>query len=124
MKQPDVTPEFIADLYAAALEPNGLQGLADLVAAANEAEVGGIWMVENGRIADIAMTHAGRESLGPYMAHYHKLDLWQDNARRMPMGRAYLAYEHTAEDNLQKTEFYNDFARLSASGGRWEQSCN
>jgi DNA-binding CsgD family transcriptional regulator len=111
LKKPDVTPEFIADLYAAALEPEGLQGLTDLVAVASNAEVAGIWMVENGNIADIAMTAAGRESLGPYMAHYHKLDLWQANARRMPMGRAYLAYEHTAEDKLLRTEFYNDFAR-------------
>lgn len=111
MKRLDVTPDFIADLYAAALKPDGLQTLTDLVGAANDAQVAGIWMVENGQIADIAMTQAGRDTLAPYMEHYHKLDLWQANARRMPKGQAYLAYEHTAEDNLLKTEFYNDFAR-------------
>lgn len=88
-----------------------MQRLVDLTAKAADAETVGAWIVENGNIADIAMTAAGRESVAPYTAHFHKLDIWQANVARAPRGQVHISYEHTAEDKLLKTEFYNDFAR-------------
>ena len=106
-----VSAEFIAALYSAVIDADGFRHIANLVCNAAGASSGGVWVVEGGNVVDISMAEAGAESVAPYVAHFHKLDLWQANVARMPRDRVVLASEHTPEDALVKSEFYNDFAR-------------
>lgn len=106
-----ITPEFIADLYSAAVEPDGFKGLANLVSYTAGAKSGAIWVVENGNVRDISITDAGQESLESYVSYFHKVDVWQSNIVRMQRDEVYIGYEHTPEPELLRTEFYNDFCR-------------
>jgi DNA-binding CsgD family transcriptional regulator/PAS domain-containing protein len=58
------------------------------------------------------MAEVYRPFLPPYLEHFGKLDPWAGSLARKPLDTVMLAYEHIRENELVKTEFYNDFARL------------
>ena len=106
-----ITPDFIADLYSMVLDPDAFGGIADYVFRKVGAATGAIWIVEDGQLGDLSITDAGRESMADYASHYNTRDLWQQNVTLMPRDQVVLACEHTPENELVKSEFYNDFAR-------------
>jgi DNA-binding CsgD family transcriptional regulator/PAS domain-containing protein len=106
-----ITPDFVAELFSRIVDPEGFAGIADYVFRRAGAATGAVWIVENSQLNDISITDAGRESMVDYAAHYNTLDLWQRNVTRMPRDQVVLACEHTPENELVKSEFYNDFAR-------------
>jgi PAS domain-containing protein len=98
---------LIADFYEAAIEPDGLARMPDLIRSAMGVDTAGLWVVDGDRITDIALTADMVEAQKPYLAHFHKLDPWQIHARE----RVIIGCESISEPQLVKTEFYNDFAR-------------
>jgi DNA-binding CsgD family transcriptional regulator/PAS domain-containing protein len=106
-----LSPEFISDIFSAALDSEAYLGLTNLIGRKVGAGTGGIWTTDGVTVSDMSFSDAGQESVAAYVAHYHKLDIWQANCQRMPREQMYVAFEHTDEKNLLSTEFYNDFAR-------------
>jgi DNA-binding CsgD family transcriptional regulator/PAS domain-containing protein len=100
----------IAGIYAAAVGRAGLEPLADIVSAAMGVDSTGLWVIDNGRIADMATSAMLRETERPYLAHFHRLDPWHF-ASLGHLDRVVLGCELLPERDLLKTEFYNDFAR-------------
>lgn len=106
-----VSADFIAALFSMMADAEGFAGLSNLVSLAAGAKSGAVWVVDKGEIIDISMAEDGKETAGPYAAHFHKHDIWQANLRKAPHETVYLACDHTPEDVLTKTEFYADFLR-------------
>jgi DNA-binding CsgD family transcriptional regulator/PAS domain-containing protein len=98
---------LIADFYEAAIEPDGLARMPDLMRSAMGVDTAGVWIVEGPRITDMALTPDLLDSQKPYLEHFYKLDPWR------PAGceKVILGPDSISEPQLLKTEFYNDFAR-------------
>lgn len=105
------TPAFIADLYAAALEKDELSDLAALIGGSLGVNSVGIWAADKQGIFDMGVHGIIAETGSTYIGHFSKLDIWNQNLQRMPFDKVVLACDHTSEQALAKTEFYNDFAR-------------
>ena len=105
-----LSADLIADIYAAAVGRGELAALANIVSTAMGVDSTGLWVIEEGRIVDMATSAVLRETEKPYLAHFHRLDPWQQ-ASLGHLDRVVLGSELFSERQLVKTEFYNDFAR-------------
>lgn len=110
MEELGITPEFIAALYEAVFEPDGLMKMAHLLSNLLKVDSAGIWMVENGLITDIALAANIVESMPAYLSHFHKLDVWNTVSRRR-IDHVNFGSETIPDRELEKTGFSNDFAR-------------
>ncbi len=110
MPAAELSPDFLADLYEAALDPDGLARIPALVRAFYGADSAGLWIMEDGQITAIELSAHMYETQAPYLAHFGKLDPWNEGILRRP-GEVVLGCESLPERDLVKTEFYNDFAR-------------
>jgi DNA-binding CsgD family transcriptional regulator len=106
-----LTPEIIADLYDAAIEEQSWPQFSAVVGKATGIPAVSVWLTQNNRVIDASMAEAYRPFLPPYLEHFGKLDPWAGSLARKPLDAVMLAYEHIRENELVKTEFYNDFAR-------------
>jgi DNA-binding CsgD family transcriptional regulator len=104
-------PNLIADIYAAALDEAEWPRFSTLVGKAAGIEAVSVWLTEKSNIIEASMAPMYASLLGPYREHFGKLDPWAAGLGRHPTEKVMLAYEHIREDDLQKTEFYHDFAR-------------
>jgi DNA-binding CsgD family transcriptional regulator/PAS domain-containing protein len=111
MARKELAADLIADIYEAAVDDQRWPRIAQLVAKATEMPSAGVWFIDRGQLVDMALTKDNQETQGPYLAHYAKLDVWQQGLLRGPWDRPRLGYELFSERDLVKTEFYNDFAR-------------
>lgn len=101
---------LIAELYEAAVEPNGLELMSDLVRQALEIDSAGFWLIQDGNIVEMANTPDIRASEPAYLARYHAFDPWTHrDPERFDL--VTLGSELFDERKLVETEFYNDFAR-------------
>lgn len=119
-----LTPDFIADLYGAALENEDLTAFAALIAQAVGTVAAAVWLSDGRQVYDIGLCGSVVESQDPYLAHYSRQDIWNMNLIRTPPDRVSLSCEHTPENEIVRTEFYNDFARrfgLFRSMSAWVQ---
>jgi DNA-binding CsgD family transcriptional regulator len=103
--------DLIGDIYEAAVDDDRWPSIAKVAVEAAGFNSGGVWIIDNGAIADFSMTADGLESASHYIAHYNKLDFWNQGLMRGPWEHARLGYELYPERELPKTEFYNDFLR-------------
>jgi PAS domain-containing protein/DNA-binding CsgD family transcriptional regulator len=110
MKRARLTPAVVAEFHEAAFEPRGIVHIPELIGRLTGADSVGLWITEGGRIVDMAVSDALRETHGPYVAHFHRLDPWQAGTLRN-LDKVVLGSEAFSERELVKTEFYNDFAR-------------
>src|SRR5216683_2422518 len=106
-----LSPEIIGDIYTAAIDEERWPSLADLMARIAGVDSAGLWIAEDGLVTDMALTDNIRESQRPYLAHYVLHDHWQHGVLLQPKDEVKLGYENFPEQQLVKTEFYNDFAR-------------
>ena len=106
-----LSAELIADIYEAAVDDERWPAIAGIVAAATGMPSAGVWFIDQGQVRDISLTEDIRATQQPYLAHYAKLDMWQQGLFRGPWERPRVGYELFSERDLVKTEFYNDFAR-------------
>jgi DNA-binding CsgD family transcriptional regulator/PAS domain-containing protein len=111
MKHPTLSADLIADIYEAAVDDERWPGIAGIVATATGMPSAGVWFIDDGEVRDISLTEDIRATQQPYLAHYAKLDMWQQGLFRGPWERPRVGYELFSERDLIKTEFYNDFAR-------------
>jgi DNA-binding CsgD family transcriptional regulator len=111
VKRDDLNPDVIAEIYAGAIEDGGLDRISEIVRATTGVDSAGVWVVDGGQIREMSLIPDLREAQWPYLAHFHKLDVWQEGIARFARDTAAIAYEHTPEREFMKTEFYNDFAR-------------
>lgn len=87
-------------------------GLAAKVASVVGVEGGAVMLLQDGLLVDMSITDNIRDlAAAPYQNHYRKLDPWLSRAPIVPSGVVTLSSELFPEDELIKTEFYNDFAR-------------
>jgi len=106
------TPEIVADLYDAAIEEGSWPQFSAVIGKATGIPAVSVWLTQNDRVIDASMAEVYRPLLPPYLEHFGKLDPWAGSLARKPLDTVMLAYEHIRENELVKTEFYNDFARL------------
>ena len=107
-----LTPEIVADLYDAAIDEHSWPQFSAVVGKATGIPAVSVWLTQSNRVIDASMAEAYRPFLPPYLEHFGKLDPWAGSLARKPLDTVMLAYEHIRENELVKTEFYNDFARL------------
>jgi DNA-binding CsgD family transcriptional regulator/PAS domain-containing protein len=110
MKRARLTPAVVAGFYEAAFEPRGIVHIPELIGRLTGADSVGLWITEGGRIVDMAVSDTLRDTHGPYVAHFHRLDPWLAGTLRN-LDKVVLGSEAFSERELVKTEFYNDFAR-------------
>ena len=101
---------MVGEVYAAALEPDALQRMSNVIQAALDVDSVGIWLTCRGQIQDMAVTSDLTESAAPYLAYYRGIDPWTISYAEHP-NKVMIGYEIYPETELVKTEFYNDFAR-------------
>ncbi|MCO5130182.1 MAG: hypothetical protein M9932_06400 [Xanthobacteraceae bacterium] len=102
---------MIADLYEAAVDDDRWPSFSKLIGKAAGIDDVAVWLTEDGEITEFSIVDTWREWQQPYAEHFSKIDPWAASIKRAPPGRVMLGYEHMREDDLVKTEFYNDFAR-------------
>ncbi|GJD49220.1 hypothetical protein OPKNFCMD_1950 [Methylobacterium crusticola] len=100
----------IAAIYAAASEADALDRITAVIREALDVDSVGIWMIENGRIAELTLTEDIVASAADYLAYYQTLDPWGGAQPRLS-NRALLGSDFVSEESLLRSEFYNDFAR-------------
>ncbi|HEU5018686.1 MAG TPA: helix-turn-helix transcriptional regulator [Pseudolabrys sp.] len=108
---PPLSPDAIADLYDAAADGERWAGFSELVGKAAGISHVSVWTIEDGRMRDASVAESLRGWEESYRAHFSKSDPWAASMLRAPSGTVMLGCEHMREDELVKTEFYNDFAR-------------
>jgi DNA-binding NarL/FixJ family response regulator len=104
-------PDLIADIYAAALDDQTWPQFSTLVGKAAGIEAVSVWLTDHGRISDSSMAPIYAPFMEPYREHFGKLDPWAAGLARNRPEVIMLACEHIREADLEKSEFYNDFAR-------------
>ena len=86
MAQDDLSAELIADIYEAAIET--IAGdIAQIVAKATGMPSAGVWFIDQGQVRDMSLTDDILALQAPYLAHYGKLDMWQQGLLRGPWDR-------------------------------------
>jgi DNA-binding CsgD family transcriptional regulator/PAS domain-containing protein len=103
--------DLIADIYAAAIDEDGWPEFSTLIGKATGIEAVSVWVTENGLITDASVPEIYRPFAGAYKERFAKVDPWAGSLARNPLETIMLGSEHMREDELVKTEFYNDFAR-------------
>lgn len=111
MKHDALSADVIGDIYEAAVDDARWPAIAEIVAAATGLAGVGVWFVDQGQVKDMSLTQDIWATQGPYLAHYAKLDIWQQGLLSHRWDQVHLADELFSERDLVKTEFFNDFAR-------------
>jgi DNA-binding CsgD family transcriptional regulator/PAS domain-containing protein len=104
-------PDLIADIYAAALDEQTWPQFSTFVGKAAGIEAVSVWLTDHGRITDSSMAPIYAPFMAPYREHFGTLDPWAAGLARNRPEAVMLACEHIREAELEKSEFYNDFAR-------------
>ncbi len=114
MQHDKLSATLIAEIYEAAVDDEKWPNICKLIGAAAGIEHMGVWIVDNGRIVDISLADIWQPLGATYRERFSALDPWAKSLARAPAETVMLGCEHLAENDLIKTEFYNEFAR---SGG-------
>jgi DNA-binding CsgD family transcriptional regulator len=101
----------LAEIYEAACDDTAWSRLGDRIAALAGVNTAGFWIAENSVITEMVLSEGHRETAPLYTAHYAAIDPWAAAVARLPRETPFLSVEHFAEDDLVRTEFYNDFAK-------------
>lgn len=104
-------PELIADLYEKALDPDGWGAFSGMVGKAAGIENVAVWIVDRGEMSNISLPDNWRPLAESYRQYYSTIDPWARSLAAAPLETPMLGYEHLREDELVRTEFYNDWAR-------------
>lgn len=102
---------FTADIFEAALSDDGWRGAAGLVARTLGAGQAAIVVNRNGALPDVSVTSDIMDFKDRYDLRYQQLDPWAERRRRLMAKGVLLASELFSEEQLVRTEFYNDYAR-------------
>jgi len=102
---------LIADLYEKALAEDGWDAFSGLVGKAAGIENVAVWITDHGEISDISLAENWRPLADSYRQYYRTIDPWAKSLAAAPLETPMLGYEHLREDELVRTEFYNDWAR-------------
>lgn len=104
--------QSIADLYTAAIDDDEWSGYAKLLCKATGIEAHAVWVLdENQSIGEHAVADGFNGTEAPYRDWFQRLDPWAASLARNPLETVMIGPEHMSEDELVKTEFYNDFCR-------------
>ncbi|HVV91881.1 MAG TPA: hypothetical protein VHD15_00535 [Hyphomicrobiales bacterium] len=101
----------IADLFDAATDNRRWPGFSRLVGKAAGIEDVAVWVAAGDQIPEFSIVDTWRDQVEAYRVHFRQLDPWAASLARAAPETVMLGYEHMPEDELLKTEFYNDFAR-------------
>jgi DNA-binding CsgD family transcriptional regulator/PAS domain-containing protein len=112
MKRVPWSADLIADIYEAAVDDERWPDFSKLLGAAARIEHMGVWIIDSGQIVDISLAEIWRPLGKTYQQRFSNIDPWAGSLARAPLETVMLGYEHLREDELVKTEFYNDFARV------------
>jgi len=119
---------LIERIQAAALDPGEWSNVVDGIAGLCQAQTGIIYELDHSRGRSTVL---GAVGIDPAMAdlyerHYHRVDPWNRHATAARVGKINLTHEFLADEDLRRTEFYQDHLRLSgifyALGGTVERS--
>lgn len=106
-----LSPELIADLYEKAVNPDGWNAFSGLVGTAADIENVAVWITDHGAMSEISLPDNWRPLAESYRQYYSTIDPWAKSLAAAPLETPMLGYEHLREDELVRTEFYNDWAR-------------
>lgn len=102
---------FVADIFEAALSDEGWRNAATLVARALGVDRTAVVVNRHGGLPDVSVTTDMLDFADRYDLRYQRLDPWAERRRLIDAKGVYLASELFAEEQLVRTEFYNDYAR-------------
>lgn len=102
---------LLADIYAAAIDEDAWPAFSTLLEQATGIEAVSVWITDSTGIVDASVSPVYQPLLSPYQEHFSKVDPWAANLVRHPFDAVMFACEHLPDDELVKTEFYNDYAR-------------
>jgi DNA-binding CsgD family transcriptional regulator/PAS domain-containing protein len=74
LKSSRLTPDLIAELYDAALEPDGLGRIPNLIGQLAGIDEVSLCIMENGRVIDVALSDTLRETQAPGLAEFHPIE--------------------------------------------------
>jgi len=103
--------DLIAAIYQAAVDDARWPDFAMLVGRAARIQHTGVWITENEEVIDISLAEIWRSLGAAYKERFAGMDPWANSLARAPLERVMLGYEHLREDELVKTEFFNEFAQ-------------
>lgn len=104
-------PNFVADIFDTVVSDDGWARSASVVAAALGVDQAAIVVNRSSALPDVSVTPDIIEFIGRYEVRYQGLDPWAERRRLIRPRGAVLANELFPEEQLVKTEFYNDYAR-------------
>jgi DNA-binding CsgD family transcriptional regulator len=105
------SPDFIGDLYAAAVEETLSPAFTTLLERATGIATVSLWVTENGDYVDMNIAGAYASLVPSYRERFGKIDPWAASLARNPLESVMLGSEHLPEKELLRSEFYNDWAR-------------
>lgn len=111
MREGFANPDAIADLFGAAIDDHQWVDFSRRVGRLTGIENMGVWILDGGGVAAISLAEVWRPLGKLYGERFSKIDPWAASLARAPLETVMLGYEHMREDELVKTEFYNEFAR-------------
>lgn len=104
--------DLIADLYAAAIDDELWPSFMTLLGKVTGIEAVSVWVTDRGKFVDLSVADAFAPQIATYQQHFGRLDPWAASLARHPPETVMIGYEHMPEDQLVRTEFYNDWARI------------
>lgn len=104
-------PELVADMYEKAIDPDCWGAFSGLVGKAAGIENVAVWIIDHGEMSNISLPDNWRPLAESYRQYFSTIDPWAKSLAAAPLETPMLGYEHLREDELVKTEFYNDWAR-------------
>ncbi|WP_338661889.1 hypothetical protein VQH23_16865 [Pararoseomonas sp. SCSIO 73927] len=104
---------LVGDIYLSATDAEARSRLPGALARMAGGATSSLWRVDprTGRPVTDLLTNLPREASPLYQAYFHRLDPWMGPASRIETGRVARGAELIADEELARTEYYNDFGR-------------
>lgn len=105
-------PEIVSDIYDAALDPRGLDGLAAVVMSVGEGSSAALSIHRGNSCDEAVVANLPDKVMQDYIAHYHRLNPCLPIAMaRCPQTISRFT-DVVPEAELERTEFYTDFLEV------------
>ncbi|MBR2691623.1 MAG: hypothetical protein IKE42_27525 [Aquamicrobium sp.] len=107
-----IEPAVVSDLYDAALDPQGLRGLAEIVMAVGQGSSAAVSLERGNSFEEVATFNLPDKALQDYAAYYRRINPCIPIAMARHPGNISRFSDLIAEQDLERTEFYTDFMQV------------
>ncbi len=107
-----IQPAIVSDIYDAALDPEGLQGLTAIVMAVGEGSSAALGILHGNAFAEAAICNLPDKALQDYAAYYRHINPCIPLAMARHPNSISRFTDLMPETDLERTEFHTDFLRV------------